>query len=110
MDYPSELDLLEFFETEPNVEGDVLTYHVQDSSGATLAFSFNTSDDSVQTLLKFDGRIVSLTSHECLTRMWIDRATLHAEIENGGYRITLSMALRPLIQIEWFGLRTGQIR
>ncbi|MCG6154169.1 hypothetical protein [Rubinisphaera margarita] len=107
MDYPSELDLLEFFETEPKVEGDVQTYQVQDSSGATLAFSFDTSDDSVQTLLKCDERIVSLISHECLTRMWIDGATLHAELENSGYRISLSLVLRPLVQIKWSGLRTG---
>tara|TARA_R110002111_G_C5992679_1_gene372161 strand:+ start:531 stop:854 length:324 start_codon:yes stop_codon:yes gene_type:complete len=106
MDYPSDLDLLEFFEAEPNIDGDIQTYHAQDSSGAAIAFSFNTSDDSVQTLLKHDERIVSLTSHECLTRMWIDGETLHAEVESVSYRIRFSMVLRPFVRIEWSGIRT----
>lgn len=106
MDYPSDIDLLEFFEAEPSVEDDVQTYQAQDSSGAILSFSFNTSDDSVQTVVKQDERIVSLTSHECLTRMRIDGTTLCAEFESDGYRITLSLTIRPFVRIEWSGLRT----
>lgn len=106
MNYPSYIDLLEFFAVEPNVEDEVHTYQAQDSSGITLSFSFNASDDSVQTVVKQDGRIVSLTSHECLTRMWIDGTMLRAEFKSDDYRITLSLIIRPFVRIEWSGLRT----
>lgn len=105
MDYPSDLELLEFFETEPDIEADIRTYNARDPSGATLAFSFNVYDDSVQTRLKQDERTVLVASHECLSRMWIEDGMLHAECESAEYRITLTIALRPLVRVEWSGLR-----
>jgi len=105
LDYPSALDLLIFFGTEPIEEGDVTTYEVQDDSGLVLSFSFDTSEGSIQTIVKQYGRVVSLTSQECLTRMWIDGDTFRAEFESGNYRITLAFKIYPFLQLKWSGLR-----
>ena len=105
MEYPSSLDLLIFFGTEPIHEEDFTTYEVHDESGSVLSFSFDTSDDSVQTVVKRDGQIMSLTSNECLKRMWIDGDSLRAECECGGYRIKLELTLRPCVHVKWSGLR-----
>jgi hypothetical protein len=53
-----------------------------------------------------DELIIALTSHESLNRMWIDEKTLRAEFESDGYKITLTLTVRPFVQIEWSGLRT----
>ncbi|QDT44771.1 hypothetical protein Pan241w_48870 [Gimesia alba] len=106
MIYPTDLELLEFFEIEPNREGDVLTYYSKDSSGMTLTFSFNPYDGSVQTILKFEGRVISLVCHEGLTRMWIEDTTLRAEFERDDYRTNMSIVQSPFLQVEWSGIRT----
>ena len=106
MIYPSEIDLIGFFGTEPSVEDELYTYQIQGSCNLLFSFSFNTSDDSVQTVVKQDERIIALTSHESLNRMWIDEKTLRAEFESDGYKTTLTLTVRPFEQIEWSGLRT----
>lgn len=107
MEYPSRLDLLVFFAAEPIIEDDIHTYQVQDSSGVVLVFTFDESDQSVQTVVKQDERIVSLTSNECMTRMWIDGETFRADFECNGYRTRLELMVRPFVKVEWSGIRIG---
>lgn len=105
VNYPPGADLLDFFGVEPLLDDDVVIYRTSDSTGAILAFSFRTCDDSVQTLLKIDGRQVSCVCHENLTRMWIQGSVLHGNFECNEYRITLELSLDPFIHIAWSGLR-----
>lgn len=105
VNYPPVADLLDFFGAEPLLDDEVRFFHASDSSGASLVFSYRTCDDSVQTLLKIDGRQVSCVCHENLTRMWIQGSVLHGNFECNEYRITLKLSLDPFIQIEWSGLR-----
>ena len=103
--YPPDVDLLEFFGVEPILDDGVTIYHTTDSAGVTLAFSYRTCDDSVQTLLKINGRQVSCVCHENLRRMWIQNSALHGSFESIGCKVTLKLSLAPLIHVEWSGLR-----
>ena len=46
MEYPTQLQLLEFFGAEPVLRDEVAAYTVSDDSGVALTLSFNTADDS----------------------------------------------------------------
>ena len=104
MKYPTELQLLEFFGVEPDVQEDVITFKVSDESGASLTLSFNTADDSLQTSIQFAGRVVASVCHEGMIRLWIDDGILMAEFLHENVRMTAKIKWHPSIYIEWNGL------
>lgn len=105
MEYPTELQLLEFFGVEPDVQGDAYACTVSDDSGLSLTLSFNTADDSLQTSLQFAGRVIAVVCHEGITRFTIGENVLTCEFAHDDYRVTLTARTRPQIHVEWSGLR-----
>ena len=106
MEYPTELELFEFFEVEPVVENDVYAYTTSDDSGISLTLSFSTADDSLQTSLQFAGRVIAVICHEGITRLTIHEDVLTCEFVQEDSRVTLTARTRPQIHVEWSGLRT----
>lgn len=104
MKYPTELQLLEFFVVEPDVQEDVTAFTVSDESGLTLTISFNTSDDSLQTTLQLAGRVVARVCHEGMGRLWIDDGILKAEFLHENVRVIATITCYPSINVEWNGL------
>ncbi|WP_253306910.1 hypothetical protein [unidentified bacterial endosymbiont] len=64
--YPDELELLNFFEVEPEfsdpIEGKY-AYRVSDNNNLTLIFSFAAVEGWIQTVLEYKGIII----HQCLS-------------------------------------------
>ncbi len=71
---PDELDLFEFFNSEPIVsnpgEG-FWCYERDDGKGLALRLSFNILEKSIQTILLVDGNETEIVSHEGATRIYI---------------------------------------
>lgn len=107
MEYPTELELFDFFEVEPVVEDGVYAYTTSDDSGVTLTLSFSTADDSLQTSLTIAGRVVAVICHEGITRLTIRDDVLTCEFVQEYSRVTLTARTRPLIHVDWSGLRTA---
>lgn len=107
MIYPSCLELLEFFGVEPEQSDDVTLFRVCDSLGVSLDFSFNASDDSLQTAMNVAGHCICLVSHERMTRFWIEQGILRAEFVFDDYTTVLCLLTRPTIQVRWGSLRTS---
>ena len=108
MQYPTQLQLLEFFSVEPLIHDDVSVYTVSEDSGLTLTLSFNTSDDSLQTSLTFEGRAVAVVCQEGMTRLWISDGMLIGEFLHADVHIKVIISRRPFFRVEWSGLKTGQ--
>ncbi len=107
MRYPTSVDLLEFFGSEPDIQGDVSAYTVSDEDGASLVMSFNTADDSLQTTLLLRERAIAVVCHEGMTRMAFNEDTLACEFVHDDTRVMLTAKVKPNIRVEWSGLRTG---
>lgn len=106
MNYPSIIELREFFCIEPYKVNDVWDFIVNDNTGIGLSVSFSIADDSLQTSLRIGERLIAVVSHERMTRMWIDGNMLNAEFANAGYNVNLVVEVNPLIVVKWSGLRT----
>jgi hypothetical protein len=106
MNYPSELELLEFFGVEPERSDDVTLFRVRDPLGVSLEFSYNEADDSVQTALHVAGQCICVVCHERMTRFWIDQGALRVEFAFSDSITALSLLTRPTIRVDWSGLRT----
>lgn len=105
MKYPTELQLLEFFETVPIIQDDIYSYSVCDDNKIELTLSFNVMEDSLQTYLKYAGRVFAVVCQEGMTRFWIDSDVLFAEFLYEQVRISVDVHIRPHIRIEWSGLQ-----
>jgi len=105
MNYPTELQLLEFFGVEAVEYDDVTTYTVCDERGLELSVSFNVMDDSFQTSIRFMGKIVEVVSYEGMTRLWIDENRLSAEFSQLAYKTSVTVMISPYIEILWSNLR-----
>src|SRR5262245_41845232 len=104
MIYPSELDLLCFFGTEPEESGEVSLYRVTDTTGTTLELSFSIAGDSLQTALHVGGCCICLVSYERISIFLIDMDVLRTEFEHGDYDVKLCVVVHPTIRVEWTGL------
>jgi len=104
MEYPSELELLEFFEVEPSIHDDVYLYEVEDPSGKRLVFSFNPMDDSVQTTVKFQSTSDEVC-FESARRIWIEGDWLLATFDVKEFCIQMKLKHKPLIEVRWSGLK-----
>jgi hypothetical protein len=85
----------------------VTLFRVVDPAGTSLEFSYNDTDDSVQTALYVAGRCICMVCHERMTRVWIDQRILHAEFTYSDNNVTLSLLVRPTIRVDWSGLRSS---
>jgi hypothetical protein len=103
----SELELLEFFEVEPERDEYLLTYTVGTGDNLQLLFRYNPIENYIETTLKAAGEKVMTTSHDAVSRMWIDGATLNAEFSFRDHNVRLGVSVRPKIHVEWVGLRTA---
>lgn len=107
MNYPTQLQLLEFFGVEPVIQGDVTTYTVSDDNALALTLSFNTADDSLQTSLQIGERVIAVVCQEGMTRFWINDGVLMCEFVHEDIRINVAVSTHPNIHLEWSGLRTS---
>lgn len=105
MNYPTELQLLQFFGVDPVVDDDVSTYTVSDARGLELSVSFNIADDSLQTAIRFKGGLVDVVSYEGMTKFWIDCDLLSAEFLQTFVKVSVRVRVQPNIEINWSGLR-----
>ena len=107
MKYPTELELLEFFGVEPVIQEDVTAYTVSDDSGLALTLSYNTADDSLQTLLKIGERVIAIVCQEGMSQFKISDGVLMCEFSHKEVRINVEVSALPNIYVEWSGLRAG---
>jgi hypothetical protein len=107
MNYPSELELLEFFGVDPERSEDVTLFRVVDPAGIILEFSYDDTDDSMQTALYVADRSICMVCHERMTRFWIDQSVLRAEFTYSDNKVTLSLLVHPTIRVDWSGLRSA---
>ncbi len=107
MNYPPELELLEFFGVDPERSEDVTLFRVFDQAGIALEFSYNDADDSVQTSFYVADRCICVVCHERMTRFWIDQTVLRAEFTYSDNNVALSLLVRPTIRVDWSGLRSS---
>jgi hypothetical protein len=105
MNYPSEIELLEFFGVDPVMEDDVTFFTVSDSDAVELTLSYNVFDNSLQTSLKLRGRLIALVCQEGMNRFWIADDVLTAEFLHPGLVVRAKVKMRPFIQVEWSALR-----
>lgn len=106
MQYPSELELLDFFGAEPTRDDAIYRYVVSDSRGVTLEFSFDPLADSAQTVTSCDSTEAVSVCHECLQRLWIEDGVLHGVFGYSNARVTLTLRVTPQIHIRWDAIRT----
>lgn len=105
----SELELLEFFGTDPNERSKdgYYCYVVADARGVTLRFSFHVLERSVQTVLLIDGASLCSVSHESATRMRVREGALWCEFLSADSKANLAVELHPHISVRWSSLRTA---
>ena len=101
----SELELLGFFEVEPERDEFLLKYAVGDCSGVNLLFLYNPVEKYIQTTLRYGSDEVMAVSCDTISRAWIDGRVLHAEFTYTGGVVRLELAVRPKLRINWVGLR-----
>lgn len=103
---PDEIDLIEFFESEPaqpETESDVWAYSYTDKTGITVRFSFNILETSVQTMLLSEKRILSIVCQEGAEEILIENDILYGRF-CAGNKGSLKLTLRPFIAVEWSNL------
>lgn len=105
MEYPTQLQLLEFFGVEPVIQDDVTAYTVSDGSGLALTLSFNTADASLQTSLQIGQRVIAVVCQEGMTRFCISDGVLMCEFVHEDIRINVAVSTHPNIHVEWSGFR-----
>ena len=104
MNYPNELEFLEFFECESEKDDDVEVYKYSDSSGISIVFSYNPFEDWAKTQLLFRDRVVSAVLVEGLKEMKVRDGSLSARFEVPDLDTTLTIKTKPFIEVEWNGL------
>lgn len=106
---PDELELIGFFGAEPidrSVDDGYWCFEVRDATGATLRFSFNLHERSVQTALSFAGDTQTSVSHEMADRLTVNGDHLACEFSSVDLKTTLTVRLQPRLSIAWATLRT----
>ncbi|MDB4953966.1 MAG: hypothetical protein JWO36_1535 [Myxococcales bacterium] len=107
---PSELELSEFFETDPierSPEDGYWCYEVIDRNGVKLRFSFNLYERSVQTVIETGGTLLACISHEGATELQCTGAVLHGQFRTNDSKATLTLVVRDAVRVDWSTLRTG---
>ena len=104
---PDDLELLEFFESEP-IESEhsdgFWCYEHTDGDGVTLRLSCNALAKSVQTDLLVGGREVASVVHEGAEVMKIENGVLQCSFVIGELT-QLELQVRPNVAVKWSSLR-----
>lgn len=113
MTMPDEVELLEFFGSEPveqAPEDGFWCWEVEDARGLLLRFSVNLLERSVQTVLLYDGEEVATVSHESCTELRVTDVDGHRQLvacfESPGARTKLVLTVGDKTSCEWSTLET----
>lgn len=105
---PDELELLEFFGTEPTdaVPNDgYWSYAFTDANGTTLKFSVNAHERSVQTSVWYAEQESVVLSCEGATSLHVsgnaENAVLRGEFQTEDSQTTLEIRLHPRVSVRW---------
>jgi hypothetical protein len=105
---PDDLELLEFFESEPieSVPSDgYWCYEFTDENGLGIRLSCNALAKSVQTVLLVNGREIETVVHEGAEEMKIENGALQCSFALD--QLTqLEIKVRPDVAVQWSSLRT----
>ncbi len=105
---PEDLELLEFFESEPTESepsDGYWCYEFTDGIGLGIRLSCNALAKSVQTVLLVGGREVETVVHEGAEEMKIEGGVLKCSFSLN--QLTqLEIKVRPNITVQWSSLRT----
>ncbi len=110
MQTPDELDLLEFFESEPvecTPTDGYWCYQVTDQRGVTLRFSFDKYQRSVQTVVSAGGTPVATVVQEGAELMRVAGDQLTCDFAYRGGKATLAVTLGAALSIHWSSLQTA---
>ena len=106
--YPSELEMLETFGTEPleaAQEDGFWQYSFCDTEYTQVLFSFNIFESSVQTIVKYKSRTVSIVSFEGDGVLRIDRRNgypiIDGDFQQSEYKTRLIIHIEPLVEVKW---------
>ncbi len=104
---PTELALLEFFESEPveaRPQDGYWCYEVSDKLGVYVRLSFNILEKSVQCSLSLKGNNLETVVHEGAEELRIVDDAIHGRfcLGNTSY---LELRLRPFICVQWSSLQ-----
>jgi hypothetical protein len=106
IDFPSELEFLEFFGAEPSNNKYVVAYTYKDPDGNAVKFSFDSAELSVHTIVfASSGLVLCKVSHENMIEMKISEDVLRCEFRCTHYNIVLTLSLTPHISVMWNGLQ-----
>lgn len=105
MNYPKLSSLVNFFKSEPTVDGDVILFTSTDTRGVELVLSFNQMDDSLQTVLKFGKNTIATVVHEGMSQFEVGDDEIIAKFSLNSYDINLKASVHPNISVEWYGLK-----
>lgn len=102
-----ELELLEFFESEPVEvipEDGYWCYEFTDNYSVGIRVSCNILEKSVQTVLLINGEVVETVVHEGAEELTIRENGLHGRFDLGSDS-RLVIQLKPRVTIRWSSLR-----
>ena len=100
-----ESELVDFLCVEPvEAEEGYLRFDVSDLYGIGVSFSVDRFERSIQTSLSIAGTHVATVSHEGAEYLGIDGDVLRGICEYGGIRTTLTLRVRPRIEVLWSSL------
>jgi hypothetical protein len=107
-DVPEPLEFLEALGAEPiesRPEDGYWCYEFSDNRGVVLRISFDAIERSVQTLLRLDDEVLTVCSHEGVTRIWLQeekgRKTIRAACRYGPADGELVALVTPVIHVGW---------
>jgi len=105
--YPDELDLIEFFNTEAYYRDDheeKFAYIYTDSEGVSLDFGFSHMEGWLQIFVKHNDKDVITLSYEGFKEFSIKNYKgnkyIQANVEVGGISIALTIHVEPSIKVE----------
>lgn len=108
---PEDLELLEFFESEPieyAPEDGLYVYEVTDQLGVHLVFSFNDVEGSVQARLLMQGNDVALFSQEGAKKLTIEDDDsghyIRCQFDIDGASSDAQIQINPYISVKWVTL------
>lgn len=106
---PDEIELLEFFGTDPvgrDVGEGFWSYYVSDERGVGLRLAFNIYERSVETKFSVGGQVSATVSHEGADRMVIRDGRLECEFSTAGEKTMLTVEVGRGLSAAWSSLRT----
>jgi hypothetical protein len=108
MEFPDEVSLLEFFESEPkdsSPSDGYWCYEATDSLGTKLKLSFNIHEGSVQTEIFIEEQSIANIVQEGATCLYLSdyysEKILQGEFTFSNAHTTLVVQIRPKIRVQW---------